>query len=46
MPAVAALLQKIGEGQSVETALRGTIHGGYADLEAQLTAYLKKTYGS
>jgi hypothetical protein len=46
MTAVAGLLQKIGEGQSVETALRGTIHGGYSELEAQLTIYLKKIYGS
>ncbi len=39
------LLQRLGEGQSVETALRGTIHGGYANLETELADYLKRTYG-
>src|SRR5205814_735467 len=28
-----------------ELALRGTIHGGYADLEEGIAAYLKKNYG-
>ncbi len=46
MPALAGLLQRLGEGQSVETALRATIHFGYADLETQLAAYLKKNYGT
>ena len=46
MPGVSALLQRIGDGQSVESALRGTVHGGYAELEAQITNYLKKNYGS
>lgn len=39
------ILQRLGEGQSVETALRGTIHGGYANLEAELADYLKRAYG-
>jgi len=38
-------LKRLGEGQSIETALRNTIHGGYAELEADVTIYLKKTYG-
>jgi hypothetical protein len=43
---LARLLQRLGEGQSVESALRSTIHGGYAELEAEITAYLKKNYGA
>ena len=46
MADLARLLQRLGEGQSVEAALRSTIHGGYAELEAEITAYLKKTYGA
>jgi tetratricopeptide (TPR) repeat protein len=42
---LARLLQRLGEGQSVESALRSTIHGGYAELESEITAYLKKNYG-
>lgn len=43
---LARLLQRLGEGQSVESALRSTIHGGYAELETEITAYLKKSYGA
>ena len=43
---VARLLQRLGEGQSVESALRSTVHGGYAELETEITNYLKKNYGS
>ncbi len=42
---VARLLQRLGEGQGMELALRSTIHGGYADLEADIAIYLKKNYG-
>ena len=42
---VARLLQRLGEGQTMESALRGTIHGGYGDLETDIKDYLKKTYG-
>jgi tetratricopeptide (TPR) repeat protein len=42
---LARLLLRLGEGQSVEAALRGAIHGGYAELEVEITNYLKKTYG-
>jgi Peptidase MA superfamily/Tetratricopeptide repeat len=45
MSDLARLLQRLGEGQSVESALRSTIHGGYAELEAEITNYLRKTYG-
>jgi tetratricopeptide (TPR) repeat protein len=46
MSDLARLLQRLGEGQTVESALRSTIHGGYADLESEITNYLKKNYGS
>jgi hypothetical protein len=46
MSDLARLLQRLGEGQSVESALRSTIHGGYAELEVEITNYLKKNYGS
>ena len=45
MADLARLLQRLGEGQSIESALRSTIHGGYAELEAEMTEYLKKSYG-
>lgn len=43
---VARLLQRLGEGQSLESAMRSTIHAGYAELEAEITNYLQKNYGS
>ncbi len=46
MSDVARLLQRMGEGQSVESALRSTVHAGYAELETEITNYLKKNYGS
>ena len=46
MSDLARLLERLGEGQSMESALRSTLHGGYADLEAEITTYLKKTYGA
>jgi tetratricopeptide (TPR) repeat protein len=46
MSDLARILQRLGEGQSVESALRSTIHGGYAELEAEITSYLKKNYGA
>jgi hypothetical protein len=39
------ILQRLGEGQSIESALRSTIHVGYGELENEITAYLKKNYG-
>lgn len=42
---LARILQGLGEGQPIEVALRSTIHGGYAELEGEMTAYLKKNYG-
>jgi hypothetical protein len=43
---VARILKRVGEGQSIESALRSTIHVGYAELEAEVTDYLKKAYGA
>jgi tetratricopeptide (TPR) repeat protein len=43
---LARILQRLGEGQSIESALRNTIHGGYKELDDEVTEYLKKTYGS
>jgi hypothetical protein len=42
---VSRILQRLGDGQSIESALRSTIHSGYAELESEMTAYLKKNYG-
>ncbi len=46
MSDLARLLQRLGEGQSMESALRSTLHGGYADLETEITTYLKRAYGA
>ena len=45
MANLAQLLQKLGDGEPIESALRSTIHGGYAQLESEITEYLKKNYG-
>jgi hypothetical protein len=45
MSDLARILQRLGDGESIESALRSTIHGGYANLEAELADYLKRTYG-
>ncbi len=46
MADLARILKCVGEGQSIESALRSTIHGGYAELEREIAAYLKKNYGT
>lgn len=43
---LARILARLGQGESVEAALRNTIHGGYAQLESEITNYLKKNFGS
>jgi tetratricopeptide (TPR) repeat protein len=45
MSDVRRILRRIGEGASTEASLRATIHSGYAGLEQDVGAYLKKTYG-
>jgi tetratricopeptide (TPR) repeat protein len=46
MDELARILHRLGEGQSIESALRSSIHSGYAGLEAEITNYLKKNYGT
>jgi tetratricopeptide (TPR) repeat protein len=43
---VARILQRLGEGQSIESAMRSTIHSGYAELERDIAVYLKRKYGA
>jgi tetratricopeptide (TPR) repeat protein len=40
------ILQRLGEGNSTEAALRATIHADYGQLESDLSRYLKDKYGS
>lgn len=42
---IARLLQRLGEGEAIESAMRNTIHEGYAQFEAELSDYLKSKYG-
>jgi tetratricopeptide (TPR) repeat protein len=46
MPSLAQILQRLGQGQPVESALRATVHVGYAELESEIADYLKKNYGT
>ncbi len=45
MSDLARILTRLGQGESIETALHNTIHGGYAQLESEIAAFLKKNYG-
>ncbi len=45
MQDIALVLKHIGEGASTETALRTTIHSGYAQLQQEIARYLKRAYG-
>ncbi len=45
MSELARILQRLGEGQPIESVLRSTIHAGYGELESEVTDYLKKNYG-
>jgi len=45
MSDLARILQRLGEGASIESALRSTIHEGYAQLETEIGDYLVKKYG-
>lgn len=40
-----AVLLRIGQGSSTESALRGTFHAGYSELEQQVGRYLTAKYG-
>jgi tetratricopeptide (TPR) repeat protein len=46
MSDIARLLQRLGEGAPIESALRSTVHSGYGQFEAELAEYLKKNYGN
>ena len=46
MSDIQRILQRLGDGASTESALRSTIHGGYADMEDGVADYLKRSYGS
>ncbi len=46
MADLARIVQRVGEGQSIESALRSTIHAGYFELEKQIAEYLKRKYGT
>ena len=39
------ILQRIGQGNSPETALRATIHSDYGQLESDVARYLADRYG-
>lgn len=43
---LARILARLGNGESIETALRSTMHGGYKELDEEVTTYLKSNYGS
>jgi hypothetical protein len=43
---LARILERLGNGQPIESALRSTIHAGYAELENEITTYLKSSYGA
>lgn len=45
MSELQSLLQKIGEGDSTESALRQTVHSGYAGMEESIGQFLKTKYG-
>ena len=40
------ILQRIGEGNSTEAAMRATIHLDYGELETEVGKYLAGKYGS
>jgi len=44
MTEIARFLERLGAGESAESALRATIHTGYAGFEAEISGYLKKNY--
>ncbi len=45
MSDIQRILQRLGEGNSAETALRATIHSDYGQLESDLGRYLADHYG-
>lgn len=45
MSELARILQRLGEGEPIESTLRNTVHAGYAQFEMDLAEYLNRTYG-
>jgi tetratricopeptide (TPR) repeat protein len=45
MSELQSLLRKIGEGSSTESALRLTLHSGYAGMEDEIAQFLNTKYG-
>ena len=45
MSDIQRILQRIGEGNSTEAALRTTIHSGYAELGTEVGKFLAAKYG-
>jgi hypothetical protein len=46
MSDITRIMQRVGEGQSIEAALRATIRSGYAELEQELAQHFKRMYGN
>jgi hypothetical protein len=44
MSSLVVMLKRLGEGQSTEAALRSAVHSGYAQLDQEIAAWLKKSY--
>jgi hypothetical protein len=40
------VLERIGQGNSTEAALRATIHSDYGHLETEISKYLTSRYGN
>lgn len=45
MSDIQRILQRLSEGNSIEAALRATIHSDYGQLESELAKYLAERYG-
>lgn len=45
MSDLVGIVKRLGDGQSIESSLRSTIHSGYGQLEQELSTYLKRSYG-
>ncbi len=45
MSDLARILQRLGEGAPIESALRSTVHSGYAQFESEVADYLRRNYG-
>lgn len=44
MSDISRILKRLGEGEPIESALRNTLHEGYAQLETEIGDYLKSRY--